>query len=197
MQAVRRRLKQNESKRIPERSLNVELHASTHDEAEATFERAGSHSCQPDSFVTRRRASRGLITDDKTSDQMGRMPNTGTSPEQAVARYLDRNHIGYAREKKDILGNPNLADRNKRWARFVSGCFWNHPPGCSSATIPKRNTRVWFDKFDANRRRDRRAVHALQEMGFMVHVLWECEMGSLPRHPAMRTLPHTAAGGRR
>ena len=138
--------------------------------------------------MTRRRAADGLITDDKTSHRMGRMPKAGTAPEQAVARYLDRNHVGYARENKDLPGNPDFADRSRCWAMFVNGCFWHHHTGCPRATIPKRNTRFWLDKFDANRRRDRRAVLALQEMGFVVHVLWECEIDSLPRHRAMRRL---------
>ena len=138
--------------------------------------------------MTRTRASGVLITDDKTSHRMRRMPKAGTTPEQAVAGYLDRNHVGYARDNKDLPGNPDFADRSRRWAMFVNGCFWHHHAGCPRATIPKRNTQFWLDKFDSNRRRDRRVVLALQEMGFKVHIVWECEMDSLPRHRAMQRL---------
>ena len=75
---------------------------------------------------------------------------------------------------------------------FVNGCFWHHHAGCFRATIPKRNTRFWLDKFDANRRRDRPAVVALQQMRFKVYALWECEMDSLPRHRAHSLLSGAA-----
>ena len=138
--------------------------------------------------LKRNRPAGALITDDKTSRRMSRMPKTATSPEQAVAGLLDRNRIEYARDNKDLPGNPDFADRRRRWAIFVNGCFWHHHAGCPRATVPKRNTQFWLDKFKANRERDERAVVALKEGGFDVHVLWECEIASAEHHLALRWL---------
>ena len=139
------------------------------------------------------RPARALTTDDKTSRRMSRMPKAETKPEQAVAGLLDRNRIDYARDNKDLPGNPDFADRGRRWAIFVNGCFWHHHAGCPRATVPKRNTQFWLDKFEANRQRDERAVVALEEGGFDVHVLWECEIASTEHHLALRRLIYGSA----
>lgn len=136
----------------------------------------------------RNRPAGALVTDDKTSRRMSRMPKAATGPEQTVAGLLDRNRIEYARDNKDLPGNPDFADRRRRWAMFVNGCFWHHHSGCSRATVPKRNTQFWLDKFEANRKRDERAVVALKEGGFDVHVLWECEIATAEHHLTLRRL---------
>ncbi len=41
--------------------------------------------------------------------------------------------------------------------------------------MPKRSRAFWARKFNANRRRDRRAVRALRASGQRVVVFWECE----------------------
>jgi DNA mismatch endonuclease (patch repair protein) len=69
-----------------------------------------------------------------------------------------------------------VANRSKRWAVFVHGCYWHHHAGCQRATVPTRNRAFWLEKFLSNRRRDRRVVSELKARGFTVAVIWECEM---------------------
>jgi DNA mismatch endonuclease (patch repair protein) len=66
-------------------------------------------------------------------------------------------------------------------AVFVHGCFWHQHPGCRKATIPKNNADYWGPKLQRNVRRDQAARLRLEESGWRVLVLWECE---IPREEA-------------
>jgi len=41
--------------------------------------------------------------------------------------------------------------------------------------MPKNNRDWWLEKFDSNRRRDARKIEELEQLGFEVVVVWECE----------------------
>jgi DNA mismatch endonuclease (patch repair protein) len=41
--------------------------------------------------------------------------------------------------------------------------------------MPKTNRAFWVAKFAANRRRDEEAQAKLENMGFAVVIIWECE----------------------
>ncbi len=42
--------------------------------------------------------------------------------------------------------------------------------------MPKSNVEYWVVKFDANVERDQRKIHQLEEEGWKVHVIWECQL---------------------
>jgi DNA mismatch endonuclease (patch repair protein) len=60
-------------------------------------------------------------------------------------------------------------------AIFVHGCFWHGHSGCRLATIPKTRIDFWNQKVEANRKRDARAVEKLEEQGWSVLTVWQCE----------------------
>jgi DNA mismatch endonuclease (patch repair protein) len=74
-----------------------------------------------------------------------------------------------------LPGSPDLANRTRRWAIFVHGCFWHRHTGCIRTTTPKRNRPFWTAKFEANCARDRRVRAALRRLGFRTLVIWECQ----------------------
>jgi DNA mismatch endonuclease (patch repair protein) len=98
-----------------------------------------------------------------------------TRPEEAVAAALVRNGIRFRRNVRSLPGSPDLANKTRRVAIFVHGCFWHRHPGCPKATTPKTNTEFWQNKFAANLAREMRKEAALREMGYEVRVIWECE----------------------
>ncbi len=61
---------------------------------------------------------------------------------------------------------------------FVHGCFWHwHPdPDCPIAVLPKSNVEYWGPKFLRTRIRDRENTESLQEAGWQVMEIWECEL---------------------
>ncbi len=106
---------------------------------------------------------------------MGRVRQKDTGPEQAVASALRSLGAGYRKNVRSLPGSPDFANKSRKWAVFVHGCFWHRHTGCRRATTPKANRDFWLDKFATNRTRDARAICALRRMGFRVAVVWECE----------------------
>jgi DNA mismatch endonuclease, patch repair protein len=116
-----------------------------------------------------------LRTTRMTSERMSRIRQKGTAPEMCVRRALSDLGHRYTLNNSDLPGSPDMANRSKRWAAFVHGCFWHHHANCPRATTPKSNTAFWMAKFAANIQRDQAAVRALESMGYKVVTIWECE----------------------
>ena len=68
-----------------------------------------------------------------------------------------------------------MAWPGKKVALFVNGCFWHRCPICNPST-PKTNVRYWVEKFERNVERDKRSHEQLEELGWKVHVIWECQL---------------------
>lgn len=113
--------------------------------------------------------------DPKRSALMARVRQRGTDAERAVGSALRSFGSSYRLNVRSLPGAPDYANKRRKWAVFVNGCFWHHHRGCKRATVPKANRDFWLDKFRTNRRRDARAVRALRGRGFRVVVVWECE----------------------
>jgi DNA mismatch endonuclease (patch repair protein) len=60
-----------------------------------------------------------------------------TGPEQAVARALRSRGARYRKNVRSLPGSPDFANRSRKWAVFVHGCFWHRHTGCRRATTPK------------------------------------------------------------
>ena len=113
--------------------------------------------------------------DPRRSALMARVRQKGTSPEKIVGTVLRSLGQAYRLNVRGLPGSPDFANRARKWAVFVNGCYWHHHTGCKRATVPKTNETFWRDKFGANRARDARSVRALRRAGFRVVVVWECE----------------------
>jgi len=98
-----------------------------------------------------------------------------TAPERIVRQVLAALGHRFRLANRDLPGSPDVANRSRKWAVFVHGCFWHQHPGCPRATVPKRNRAWWLEKFRDNRRRDDRKVEALEALGFRVLTVWECQ----------------------
>jgi DNA mismatch endonuclease (patch repair protein) len=109
---------------------------------------------------------------------LGKVRQTRTAPEEAVARLLRAAGLGYRRNLRGLPGSPDFVNFARGFAIFVNGCFWHAHRGCRRATVPKNNRTFWVEKFATNRRRDAAAIRALRAMGFRVLVVWECDVAA-------------------
>lgn len=116
-------------------------------------------------------------TSPEKSRHLGLVRQKGTAAELAVGRALRGLGVSYRKNVRGLPGSPDFANRRRRWAVFVQGCFWHRHTGCRRATVPKANRAFWEAKFARNRARDATAVKALRRMGFRVALIWECELG--------------------
>jgi DNA mismatch endonuclease (patch repair protein) len=116
-----------------------------------------------------------LVTDPARRALMQRVRQSGTPAERVVASVCRELGLHYRLNVKGLPGSPDLANKSRRWAIFVHGCFWHRHKGCPKATTPKRNARFWHEKFIANCRRDATKIKSLRLIGFKVAIIWECE----------------------
>ena len=123
----------------------------------------------------------GLATDPERRALMRRVRQKGTPPETRVAAVCRELGLRYRCNVKSLPGSPDLANKSRRWAIFVNGCFWHRHRGCSKATVPKRNNVFWVEKFAANRKRDAAKIWALRRLGLRVLIVWECETADRAR----------------
>lgn len=115
-----------------------------------------------------------------------------TKPELLVrARLRAAGLTGYRLQWK-VPGHPDVAWPGKRVALFINGCFWHRCPRCQPR-VPKTNVEYWVLKFERNVERDERTHAQLEEMGWRVHVVWECELKKKTIDDTMaRLLPQLA-----
>ncbi len=101
-----------------------------------------------------------------------------TKPEMIVRRLAHGMGYRYRLHRKGLPGKPDLVFGSRRKVIFVHGCFWHHhpDPGCKIARLPKSRLDFWLPKLDANRVRDDRDEKALENLGWRVLTVWECEL---------------------
>lgn len=108
--------------------------------------------------------------------QCVRSKNSG--PEIAVRQALHAAGFGFRLHRRDLPGTPDIVMSARQIAIFVHGCFWHRHPNCSRATIPKTRVQFWMKKFERTVQRDMKVRSALQERGWRVLEVWECEIYS-------------------
>lgn len=99
-----------------------------------------------------------------------------TLPELTVRRMLHGLGLRFRLHRKDLPGRPDIVLPRHRSVVFVHGCFWHRHEGCRYTTTPKTRLEFWQAKFAANVARDQRNRMVLEEMGWRVLVVWECEL---------------------
>jgi DNA mismatch endonuclease, patch repair protein len=128
-------------------------------------------------------SNRDIVTRKKRSQMMAAVGQRNTPPELAVRRILSSLGIRYRVSNRDLPGSPDVANRSRRWAVFVNGCFWHGHKNCPKTKsgptefrVPRSNGAFWRSKLEANRSRDATAIRELRARGFSVTLVWECEL---------------------
>ena len=75
-----------------------------------------------------------------------------------------------------MFGKPDLLFRKERVALFVDGCFFHGCPKPKHAPLPKTNAEFWAKKLVKNRERGAVVTATLQERGWRVLRVWECDL---------------------
>lgn len=122
------------------------------------------------------------------SYNMSRIKGKKTKPEEVVAKYLFANGFRYRRNVKGLPGTPDIVLKKYRTVIFVNGCFWHCHEGCKWFVLPEMNAEFWKKKFDCNRERDKQNYKKLQDDGWNVIIVWECEIRHSDRKMRLETL---------
>ena len=118
------------------------------------------------------------LSKNRRSWLMSRVKSENTSPELAVRQLLHSKGFRFRLHKRDLPGRPDIVLPKYKAILFVHGCFWHRHKRCVKASVPKTRTSFWKDKFAANVRRDRLNIRLLEQSGWRVLVIWQCEIRS-------------------
>ena len=98
-----------------------------------------------------------------------------TSLEITIRRLVHGMGFRYRLHRKDLPGNPDLVFPGRRKIMFAHGCFWHGHDCKRGARVPKTNRDYWTRKISRNRERDALNVKILEQQGWDVIVIWECQ----------------------
>ena len=96
------------------------------------------------------------------------------STEIKLIEIFKSSHITGWRRNSTLVGRPDFVFPQKRIALFADGCFW-HGHNCRNLT-PSANAEYWEQKIKRNKARDKAITLALEEKGWKVVRIWECEI---------------------
>lgn len=100
-----------------------------------------------------------------------------TKPEMRLRKMLHGMGLRYRLHDKRLPGSPDLVFPKHKAVIFVHGCFW-HRHGCKQTTTPATRKDFWVAKFKANVERDSKNVKELEDAGWRVMIVWECELSN-------------------
>ena len=106
---------------------------------------------------------------------MSRIGSKHTRPELVVRSLLHRLGYRFRLHRKDLPGKPDIVFIGRKKAIFVHGCFW-HGHGCKIGKLPKSKLEFWRPKIERNRQRDSEKRSELEQIGWNVEELWQCEL---------------------
>jgi len=110
------------------------------------------------------------------SEIMSKVHSSNTTPEIHVGKVLEEMGYNFSLENQNLPGKPDMFLPDYNTVIFVNGCFWHGCPVCRHAKIrPKENAEYWNKKLDKTIERDKENISKLEDLGYKVLVIWECE----------------------
>ena len=107
---------------------------------------------------------------------MSRIKCKDTGIEVAVRKRLFSLGYRYRKNDKRLPGKPDIVLPKYKTVIFIHGCFWHLHSNCKIARIPKSNTDFWIDKLNRNVEKDHKNRQQLEDAGWKVIIIWECEI---------------------
>lgn len=116
-----------------------------------------------------------ILTKEQRQRNMRNIKGKNTKPEILLRRALHARGLRYRLHCRNLPGSPDLVFPKYRTVIFVHGCFW-HRHGCKYTSTPSTRKDFWEQKFFQNVRRDEKNVRALEQAGWRVGIIWECQL---------------------
>lgn len=110
------------------------------------------------------------------SFNMSRIRSKNTKPEMLVRKFLFANGFRYKLHDKLLPGKPDIVFSKIKTVIFVNGCFWHGHEGCKLFVMPGTRTEWWFKKIGRNKERDEENRIKLENDGWIVFSIFECEL---------------------
>lgn len=122
------------------------------------------------------------------SYNMSKIKGKDTKIEILVRKFLFANGLRYRLHDKKLPGKPDIILSKYKTLVFINGCFWHGHENCKYFILPKTKTEWWRNKIETNIHRDHKVRLALQQMGWNVITIWECELKAKNKEENLSTL---------
>lgn len=122
------------------------------------------------------------------SRNMSHIKGKNTQPEMIVRHYLFSKGFRYRINDKRYPGHPDIVLPKYKVCVFVNGCFWHKHEDCQYFVWPKNNSEFWKNKIEGNANRDAKNYSLLEDLGWHVIVIWECELKPVYRQDTLARL---------
>lgn len=115
------------------------------------------------------------LSKDVRHKNMSHIRSTNTKPEETVRKHLFAHGFRYRKNVRTLPGCPDIVLPRYKAVIFVNGCFW-HKHDCPRFVWPSSNEEYWHSKIMRNVERDRENYKKLEDSGWRVYVVWECQL---------------------
>lgn len=112
---------------------------------------------------------------------MSSIRRSNTRPERIVRSLAHNMGYRFRLHRKDLPGTPDIVFPSRAKIILVHGCFWHRHDCDAGRKKPATNVSYWKQKFARNLARDASVLKQLQELGWDVIIIWECDILKLPK----------------
>ena len=127
-------------------------------------------------------------TKEQRSLNMAHIRSKDTKPEELVRKYLHSHGLRYRKNDRRYPGHPDIVLPKYKTCIYINGCFWHQHPGCKYAVLPTSNQDYWLPKLRRNVERDTENIQLLENDGWHVITVWECELNKATRDNTLEDL---------
>lgn len=128
------------------------------------------------------------IQREKRSYIISRIRSNDTKPEILIRSYLFRRGLRLRKNDRRYPGSPDVVLPKYRTIVFVRGCFWHLHEGYKYYKIPNSNVEYWENKLYRNREREEQNKKELEDMGWIIITVWECQLKKDKREETLKKL---------
>jgi DNA mismatch endonuclease (patch repair protein) len=122
------------------------------------------------------------------SYNMSKIKGFDTKPEMLVRRFLYSKGIRYRLYQKELPGKPDVTLSKYKTVIFINGCFWHGHSGCRYFVVPKTKTEWWNDKIQKTIELDKQNKLTLENAGWKIITIWECDLKKAKRDNTLENL---------
>jgi DNA mismatch endonuclease (patch repair protein) len=121
-----------------------------------------------------------IYSTEKRSQIMSRVRGKDTGPEKIVRSLLHRSGFRFRLHVASLPGKPDIVLPRHRKVILIHGCFWHGHTECAKGRQRPATRRAFWDaKIRDTIARDVRVRARLEDAGWRILEIWECQM----RHP--------------
>lgn len=119
-----------------------------------------------------------IYAKEQRSKIMSKISGKETKPEILVRQYLFSHGLRFRKNVESLPGKPDIVLPKYKVIILVHGCYWHGHKNCKAAKLPKTRKAFWKKKIFENISRDQKQIGKLENMGWHVIVLWQCEINT-------------------